>query len=67
MNLSPNTADVVFLVLEVYQEEMSGGLLMNDQNVSYQMVSLFAVRPTSGLPVQCPKCTSFKTLNFRLS
>ena len=31
VNLSPNAADVVFLVLEVYQEEMSGDLLMNAQ------------------------------------
>ena len=31
VNLSPNAADVVFLVLEVYQEEMTGDLLMNAQ------------------------------------
>lgn len=37
------------------------------KSVGYQMVSLFAVHPTSGWPVQYPKSTSFKTLNFRLT
>ena len=52
MNLSPNEADVVFLVLEVYQEQISGDLLMNAQKC--QLSDGVAVRSSSNFRLTCP-------------
>ena len=61
MNLSPNAADVVFLVLEVYQEEMSGDLLMNAQKC--QLSDGVAVPSSSNFRLTCPVSEVYKLQN----
>ena len=65
MNLSPNAADVVFLVLEVYQEEMSGDLLMNAQKC--QLSDGVAVRSSSNFRLTCPVSEVYKLQNAKFS
>ena len=65
MNLSPNAADVVFLVLEVYQEEMSGDLLMNVQKC--QLSDGVAVRSSSNFRLTCPVSEVYKLQNPKFS
>ena len=61
MNLSPNAADVVFLVLEVYQEEMSDDLLMNAQKC--QLSDGVAVPSSSNFRLTCPVSEVYKLQN----
>ena len=65
VNLSPNAADVVFLVLEVYQEQMSGDLLMNVQKC--QLSDGVAVRSSSNFRLTCPVSAVYKLQNVKFS
>lgn len=65
VNLSPNAADVVFLVLEVYQEQMSGDLLMNAQKC--QLSHGVAVRSSSNFRLTCPVSEVYKLQNPKFS
>ena len=65
MNLSPNAADVVFLVLEVYQEQISGDLLMNAQKC--QLSDGVTVRSSSNFRLTCPVSEVYNLQNAKFS